>query len=367
MPTTQSLASIVTMQLTPYPLHLPPLAFPSVMTICCLLLSVYFFVVCLFCIYFLIFHMSGWYLFFLSSLVVENWRISLFLLMSSIPLYDISYLLHPFTGWWAFNCFHIVAIVSNAAMNREVHTSFQIAPFPFPENHHPSFSANVYWSLWCIKWPLCLILTTLLWRIHCYSTFTLQNMEAGRGRAYGHIARSGHAGIWTEVSTSRARSLTHCPATSTTTWWWSQSALSVAWKSDYWGQVTTFPPAEGTGSQLRYRSPGGFLPQKRKRKLPLGVKAWTLGTDILRSCRGSGDTKRNCLVLSSLNPPMTRMRSQSRPTMGQDDRETQTRTAGRQAPQSPNPSRPLLGVLGESGETVPSFLLLLNHASFPFS
>ena len=59
----------------------------------------------------------------LSSIhVVAKSKISFFLWLNSIPLYTYIYTphLYPFILWW-MGCFHILAIVVNAAVNTEVH------------------------------------------------------------------------------------------------------------------------------------------------------------------------------------------------------------------------------------------------------
>ena len=42
---------------------------------------------------------------------------------------DIPHLLYPFICWWTFRCFHVLAVVNNAAVNTEVPVSFQIMVF----------------------------------------------------------------------------------------------------------------------------------------------------------------------------------------------------------------------------------------------
>ena len=58
-------------------------------------------------------------------MLLETALFLFFSLLSSIPVYTyIPHLLNPFSCWWMFICFYVLATVNSAAVNMRMHVSF---------------------------------------------------------------------------------------------------------------------------------------------------------------------------------------------------------------------------------------------------
>ena len=80
---------------------------------------------------------------------------------------DIPHLLYPFISGWTRSCFHVVTTVNNAAMNTEVHVSFQIRIFSryMPRSGTAGSYGNLQEHILRVEKEMATHSSVLAWRI----------------------------------------------------------------------------------------------------------------------------------------------------------------------------------------------------------
>lgn len=226
--------------------------------------------------------MSGWYFFFfvLLHLLLKMAGLHCFYWWAASPrkIYHIFFSHSPADG-------HLIVSISWLLWAMLQWASFQISLFPFPDNHHPSFSVNVYWSSMCINWPLCSILTTLLRRIHYHSPFTLQNIDAQRGKGlWPYSQGAGKLGF-------ELRSLLPGPKVLPTALNKHSDRIVILELTQCCLEIKLLEAGDdlspSRGDWLPGQVPSALVASSHSRGMetPRGCEsAWILGPDILRSC-----------------------------------------------------------------------------------